>query len=148
MVALHGRPDVSICGNCLGWLADQSAKKTASGGDGNRVNGTEPIFTVADVAAAKAHYALLGFSISEHDEDYAFAHRNELTIHLVAPEDDDIVGGSAIYLHVDDADDLAEQWRDAGLSVIGPEDFDYGKREGSQIDLDGNLIRFGSPLRP
>jgi hypothetical protein len=31
--------------------------------------------------------------------------------------------------------------------VIGPEDFDYGKREGSHVDVDGNLIRFGSPLR-
>lgn len=148
MVALHGRPDVSICGKCIGWLADKSAKKTASGGDGNRVNGAEPIFTVTDVPAAKAHYELLGFSISEHDDYYAFAHRNELTIHLTAPEeDDDIIGGSAIYLHVDDAEDLASQWRTAGVSVIGPEDYDYGKREGSHVDPDGNLIRFGSPLR-
>jgi hypothetical protein len=34
-----------------------------------------------------------------------------------------------------------------GASVIGPEDSDYGKREGSHADRDGNLIRFGSPLR-
>jgi hypothetical protein len=31
--------------------------------------------------------------------------------------------------------------------VVGPEDFDYGKREGFHTDLDGNRIRFGSPLR-
>jgi hypothetical protein len=29
----------------------------------------------------------------------------------------------------------------------GAQDFDYGKREGSHTDPDGNLIRFGSPLR-
>jgi uncharacterized glyoxalase superfamily protein PhnB len=113
-----------------------------------RICGIEPIFTVADVAAARAHYELLGFTTSEHDETYAFAHRQELTIHLVAPEeDDDVIGGSALYVHVDDADDLAEQWRRAGQSVIGPEDFDYGKREGSHVDPDGNLIRFGAPIR-
>jgi catechol 2,3-dioxygenase-like lactoylglutathione lyase family enzyme len=149
MVALHGRPDVSICANCLGWLRDKSEKKIAAGGDGNRILGAEPIFTVSDVAAARAHYELLGFRTEEHDETYAFAHRNELTMHLVAPEEDDDVvgGGGAVYVHVDDADDLAEQWRKAGLSVIGPDDMDYGKREGSHVDPDGNLIRFGSPIR-
>ena len=34
----------------------------------------------------------------------------------------------------------------AGL--VEPQDFDYGKHEGSHSDPDGNLIRFGSPLRP
>jgi hypothetical protein len=32
------------------------------------------------------------------------------------------------------------------LEVTGPDDLDYGKREGSHTDPDGNLIRFGSPL--
>lgn len=147
-MALHGRADVLLCTNCLRGLLDRSEEKPAAGGDGNRVNGVEPIFTVADVAASRAHYELLGFSTSDHDETYAFARRNELTLHLTSPEeDDDIVGGGAIYLHVDDADDLAGQWRKAGLSVIGPEDYEYGKREGSHVDPDGNLIRFGSPLR-
>jgi hypothetical protein len=30
--------------------------------------------------------------------------------------------------------------------VTGPQDYDYGKREGSVVDPDGNRIRFGSPL--
>lgn len=112
------------------------------------VRGYEPIFTVTDVAASRAHYELLGFTTSEHDESYAFAHWDNLTIHLCEPEEaDDIVGAGALYLHLDDADAVAEQWRAAGASVIGPEDFDYGKREGSHVDPDGNLIRFGSPLR-
>jgi len=33
------------------------------------------------------------------------------------------------------------------VAVTGPEDYDYGKREGSHIDPDGDKIRFGSPLR-
>jgi hypothetical protein len=31
--------------------------------------------------------------------------------------------------------------------VHGPQDQDYGKREGWIADPDGNVIRFGSPIR-
>ena len=43
---------------------------------------------------------------------------------------------------------MAEEWRAAGIEVVGPRDEEYGKREGSVTDPDGNLIRFGSPLQP
>jgi hypothetical protein len=90
----------------------------------------------------------LGFSISYHDEGYAFAHRNELTIHLAGPGAwSERIGSGFIYMHVDDADALADEWRSAGVDFVEPDDFDYGKREGSHEDPDGNLIRFGSPLR-
>ena len=49
-------------------------------------------------------------------------------------------------MHVDDADTLAEEWR-GGVTFVEPQDFEYGKREGGHNDPDGNLIRFGSPLR-
>jgi hypothetical protein len=108
--------------------------------------GTEPIFTVTDVQRAVEHYQRLGFSTSSHDETYAFAHRDDLTIHLAHRDDPATEGPSALYLHVDDAEELAAQWRRAGVQVTGPEDYDYGKREGWHVDPDGNKIRFGSPL--
>lgn len=108
--------------------------------------GTEPIFTVTDVQRAVDHYQRLGFSTSSHDETYAFAHLDGLTIHLAHRDDPASEGPAALYLHVDDADQLAAEWRQAGMEVTGPEDFDYGKREGSHTDPDGNKIRFGSPL--
>ena len=74
------------------------------------------------------------------------AHRDSLTIHL-AHSEEPTTGASALYIHVDDVDQLAEDWRAAGVNVIGPDDYDYGKREGSHRDPDGNLLRFGSPLR-
>jgi uncharacterized glyoxalase superfamily protein PhnB len=107
----------------------------------------EPIFAVGDAGRAVEHYERLGFTISYHDEHYAFAHRDELTIHLAETPEEAIAKHGSIYMHVDDADRLAENWRSAGVEVVGPEDFDYGKREGRQVDPDGNLIRFGSPLR-
>ena len=113
-----------------------------------RVVSVEPIFVVSDVPRAVAHYKQLGFSTSHHDEGYAFAHRNELTIHLAGPSvDPERVGRGSIYMHVEDADHLADEWRKTGVEVTGPEDFDWGKREGRHTDPDGNLIRFGSPLR-
>ena len=111
------------------------------------VVGVEPIFMVSEVARAVTHYEKLGFSTSRHDEGYAFAHRDELTIHLAGPGvDPERVGLGAIYMHVDDADALAEEWSTAGVDLVQPQDFEYGKREGSHRDPDGNLIRFGSPL--
>ena len=113
-----------------------------------RVASVEPIFLVSDVALAVAHYERLGFSTSHHDAGYAFAHRDEVTIHLAGPDvDPERVGRGSIYMHVDDADALAGEWRSAGINFVEPRDFEYGKREGSHQDLDGNLIRFGSPLR-
>ena len=51
-------------------------------------------------------------------------------------------------MHVKDADRLADEWRKTGVEVTcRPQDFDWGKREGRHTDPDGNLIRFGSPLR-
>ncbi len=51
-------------------------------------------------------------------------------------------------MHVDDADALAKaSGPPMVLEFVAPQDFDYGKREGSHTDPDGNLIRFGSPLR-
>lgn len=112
------------------------------------VAGFEPIFTVDDVPRSTDHYAKLGFEISHHDESYAFAHRDrDLTIHITQAEGDSPSATSTLYIHCEDADQLADEWRKAGLVVSGPEDYDYGKREGSHVDPDGNLIRFGSPLR-
>jgi hypothetical protein len=99
------------------------------------------------VARALDHYTKLGFEVSRHDDTYAFAQReNRLTIHL-NQGDGGGFGPGAVYLHVDDADAVARAWRSAGLEVEGPEIQDYGKSEGSHIDPDGNLIRFGSPVQ-
>jgi hypothetical protein len=126
--------------------ADDSKREQARNGRPARIVGHEPCFQVADVARAVEHYRLLGFSISFHDSSYAFAHRDRLTIHL-ANSTEPNARQTTLYLHVDDADRLAADWRAAGLEVSGPENTDYGKREGTQRDPDGNLLRFGSPLR-
>jgi uncharacterized glyoxalase superfamily protein PhnB len=113
-----------------------------------QVVGHEPIFRVSSVQAAVDHYGRLGFKTEYHDETYAFAHLGGgLTVHLTQNDDLDRRATGALYIHVDDADRLAADWRAAGATVEGPRNEDYGKREGRHIDPDGNLIRFGSPIR-
>jgi catechol 2,3-dioxygenase-like lactoylglutathione lyase family enzyme len=117
------------------------------------VIGYDPIFRVMDIQRATQHYTALGFRINSHDETYAFASLGNLTVHLVLEDGEGWPGyqphgpmTSVLYLHVDDADRLAADWRTAGLAVHGPTNQDYGKREGQHLDPDGNLIRFGSPI--
>src|SRR5581483_4891951 len=77
---------------------------------------------------------------------YGFAERDGIEIHLgVVAAGDHRTNGA--YLFVDDADDVAEKWRSAGAEVHGPEDTEWGQHEGAMVDPDGNVIRFGSPLR-
>ena len=107
-----------------------------------------PIFGVRDLAAALAHYASLGFRTSAYDDAdyYGFADRDGTGLHLALRESD--THPAAAYLYVRDADALYEEWSRPGIGghthPAGPTD--YGLREGSHTDPDGNLIRFGSPL--
>jgi catechol 2,3-dioxygenase-like lactoylglutathione lyase family enzyme len=142
-LALDCRPDIALCSDCLDWLRQRRDEQLRAG-DPARVISDEPIFLVADVARSKDHYLKLGFTTSDHDGTYAFAHRDDLTIHLAQADGRPIAGH--VYLHVTDAEAIAAAWRLAGLSVTGPQDYDYGKREGSHIDPDGNVIRFGSEI--
>ena len=141
-------PDLPICHNCLAGLNGQRQGQLQLMAGTWLVSGVEPIFRVADVRSSARWFERLGFEVSFHDETYAFAHRDEdLTIHLARAAGDDAAGHGALYIHCQDADRVAEDWRQAGIEVEGPRDEEYGKREGSVTDPDGNVIRFGAPIR-
>jgi DNA-binding MarR family transcriptional regulator len=109
-----------------------------------------PIFPVRDVSAALAHYAALGFHTIAYDDgaDYGFANRDGVGVHLAAVPETDATGTGAAYLYVRDADALYAEWTRPGIAghthPVGPTP--YKLREGSHVDPDGNLIRFGSPI--
>jgi hypothetical protein len=76
--------------------------------------GFEPIFKVADVARSVAWFERAGFEVSFHDDTYAFAHRDrDLTIHLAQGGGDNLPSHGALYIHCQDADRVAEEWRRA-----------------------------------
>jgi DNA-binding MarR family transcriptional regulator len=108
-----------------------------------------PIFPVRDLGAALAHYASLGFdTLAYHDGDaYGFAARDGVQLHLSADPGHDPHPASA-YLYVRDADALYQEWSQTGIAghthPVGLTP--YQLREGSHVDPDGNVIRFGSPV--
>jgi len=107
-----------------------------------------PVVGVRDVGAALAYYERLGFATRMYDgADYGFASRDGFELHLggVPPGRD--WERSTVYLYVDDADELAEEWRAAGAEVHGPEDTEWGQHEAALVDPDGNVLRFGSPMQ-
>jgi len=108
-----------------------------------------PIFGVRDLAAALAHYATLGFRTFADDggDQYGFARRDGIGLHLAAVTEHDAACPASAYLYVRDADALYQEWSRPGIAghTHPPGPTPYQMREGSHVDPDGNLIRFGSP---
>ena|SRR5712692_5141680 len=105
-----------------------------------------PIFAVHDLEVAMAHYQRLGFATRVYEGGgYAYATRDGIEIHLGLGTSK-YQRTSSAYLWVENADELAEAWRSAGVELHSPQDQDWGQHEGAVFDPDGNVIRFGSPI--
>jgi len=100
-----------ICYQCLDYLNSRRAKRIAIHGGLKLLAGFDPVFSVRDVERAVDHYQRLGFTTEYHDETYAFARWGNLAIHLAHDDHPDGHMTSVLYIHVDDADDLAADWR-------------------------------------
>ena len=107
-----------------------------------------PIFSVRDVRISLEYYERLGFETREYEHGgYGFVTRDGIELHLGDAADISTSRPGSAYLWVDNADDLANTWSAAGADVRFPEDTEWGQHEGVLIDLDGNMIRFGSPIK-
>jgi predicted enzyme related to lactoylglutathione lyase len=125
----------------------RSAAATATVAVVGTANRVSPIFPVRDVAAALEFYAGLGFATRAYDgAEYGFAVLDDVELHLGGPPHRSEPTPHGAYLYVDDADEFAERWTKAGADVRTPVDTPWGQHEGVLIDLDGNIIRFGSPV--
>jgi uncharacterized protein len=142
LVRLGCHDEVGLCEDCIGWLADERA--------GRPLRRAVPVLATRDVTRALAHYAALGFETEEWSGGgYGFATRDGVELHIGEPDGfDPNANAATCYLHVRDADALYTEWVAAGVAGVlhAPIDTDYGMREGSHIDPDGNTVRFGSPL--
>jgi hypothetical protein len=108
-----------------------------------------PIFPVRDLSTSLAHYQRLGFDIRESEGGgYGYVTRDSVEIHLgVVALGHPASSKHSAYLWVDDADVLAQEWRAARADIHMPEDTEWGQHEGALVDLDGNVLRFGSPMK-
>ena len=83
-----------------------------------------------------------------YDDYYGYARRDGIEIHLAKINKiNRRTTTSCAYLWVDDAADLHDEWARADVAgqLHPPNATDYGLNEGTHVDPDGNLIRFGSP---
>lgn len=111
-----------------------------------------PVLPVRRLDAACEHYRRLGFDVTTYEGGgYGYAARGPVQLHLSqVPRIDPATSLVSVYLYVDDADALHTEWAASGAAgrMVAPVDTDYGLREGAHVDLDGNLLRFGSRLPP
>ena len=153
LAASMSREQIDAMRTVLAALTEIKTTGVTTGGGRRRprreLRQISPIFPVRDLAAALAHYRVLGFETRSGGPGYGFADRDRLSLHLAAdPQHDPTHAAASAYLYVRDADALYEEWRRPGIGgrtdavVATP----YGLREGSHVDPDGNVVRFGSPI--
>ena len=117
------------------------------------------ILPVRDITAAVGLYTKLGFSAHVWDggftEDgrpiYAILKRDGIDLHLSLSSNlDPHHNLSAVYLYVEDPDAVYREWSAvvSGSELERPEDRDWGVREMTYVDPDGNLLRIGRILQP
>jgi Ser/Thr protein kinase RdoA (MazF antagonist) len=121
-----------------------------------RLRSFSPVFPVRDLRRALAHYESLGFDAQPYTDGdgYGFADRDGVSLHLSLDAGHDHESGhdhehvGTAYLYVADADALYDEWARPGVGGLTRRvgDTPYRLREGSHVDPDGNLIRFGSPV--
>ena len=126
---------------------------------------TIPALPVRDVAAAVTFWTdKLGFHVQHHDGGFAVLRRDDAVLHLWESGDESwtarapgsrpvrsgaesfLAGTASCRIEVTDVDALYDEMRVAGVlhpvSRGGVDDTDFGTREFSVLDLDGNLIGF------
>ncbi|WP_271395196.1 bleomycin resistance protein [Neomicrococcus lactis] len=113
------------------------------------------VFPVSDLERAVKHYELLGFRVTTYagEEAYAYARRDHINLHFWEFDElDPLKNFSSVFVYVDDADRLAEEWQNATSTLeyecptMLPQNTEYNLREGAHVDADGNLIRFAHSL--
>lgn len=111
--------------------------------------GSAPVLTVRDIVASVEHYRdVLGFDVTFQYGTplfYACLCRNDVNVHLIsAKRTKRLPGNGAVAIFVDDVDALHAELAAKGAKVVrAPENYDYGMREFSVVDLDGNELFFG-----
>jgi len=114
-----------------------------------------PTIRVADMRRALSFYeGSLGFRYTFKLEDdlhpeipYAIVERDDVEIHLQLSAK--AAGLSSCYVFLDEgADALYDEYQRAGVRITRTiEDSNYGARDFTIADADGNTLTFGAPIR-
>ena len=112
---------------------------------------TTPILTVRDVSRSIDFFVnALGLKLDfvyGEPSFYAGLYSNDLEIHIINENSSNArqpAGKSNLSILVDEVDNLYNNLKERGVEIlIAPEDRDYGLRDFSCTDPDGNIFNFG-----
>jgi catechol 2,3-dioxygenase-like lactoylglutathione lyase family enzyme len=115
-----------------------------------------PILPSRDLDATATFYGRLGFEVAGRyppPGGYLILRGHGLELHFFAfPEHDPSRCYAGAYVRIAEVDRLHARLAEAGLAESGiprlvpPQDKPWGMREFALIDVDGSLIRAGTPL--
>ena len=109
-----------------------------------------PLLPAADPSTnAKWYCAQLGFGLVADHGHYVIVGRDGIEVHFWQTDDKHLAANSGAYFRCADVDGLYETFRGAsqGGRLIAPADRDWGMREFYVVDPEGNLLRFGQPVK-
>ena len=110
-----------------------------------------PIFSVSDLSKSIEFYTeTIGFQIDfiyGEPQFYAGLFKDSIELHLVSKNLRQPAGSGNLSILTNEVDDLHQMLIDAKVQIIvPPDDRDYGLRDFSCKDLDGNIIVFGTEI--
>jgi catechol 2,3-dioxygenase-like lactoylglutathione lyase family enzyme len=153
---LGSTPGVFICAGCALWAARRAGVLSAlrqvrlrsllprlSRRAPHTARTAIPILPSSDLDRSAAFYVAAGFSEFERHDGYLLLHNSGVELHFSL---DDVVTAGTCFVHVADATKLWKQLRHLDVDDVGElADQEYGLREFTLTDPDGNQVRFGSP---
>ena len=110
-----------------------------------------PIFSVSDLSKSIEFYTdTLGFQLDfiyGEPQFYAGLFKDSIELHLVSKNLRQPAGSGNLSILSDEVDDLHQKLIEAKVQIIvPPDDRDYGLRDFSCRDPDGNIIVFGTDI--
>jgi hypothetical protein len=148
-------PGVFICAGCALWAARRAGLFSAlrqirlpsllprRHRAPHTARAAIPILPSRDLDRTAAFYAVAGFEQADRHDRYLVLHNDGTELHFSLH---DTVTPTTCFVHVADAAKMWKQLRHLGTPGVGDlTDEDYGLREFTITDPDGNQIRVGSP---
>ncbi len=149
-------PGVFICAGCALWAARRAGLLSAlrqirvrsllprfTRRAPHTARAAIPILAGSDLDRTAAFYAPVGFVEAERHDGYLLLHNDGVELHFVYH---DTITPGTCFVHVADATKMWKQLRQLDVDGVGDlTDQDYGLREFTLTDPDGNQVRIGSP---
>lgn len=108
-----------------------------------------PVLPAVDIKETSRYYVeSLGFHITGDYGDYVLLQRDYVELHLWHGAKRSICENSGCYVRVANVDELYKEFSEKGVHILARLELkEWGTKEFSITDMDGNCLRFGEPAK-